>query len=45
MTGYRNYIAQLTIKSLLDTLSNNDFVNIYNYSKEVEELVPCFNVS
>lgn len=42
MTGYRNYVAQLTIKSLLDTFSNNDFVNIYNYSKTVEELVPCF---
>lgn len=42
MTGYRNYVAQLTIKSLLDTFSNNDFVNIYNYSKTVQELVPCF---
>lgn len=42
MTGYRNYIAQLTIKSLLDTFSNNDFVNIFNYSKTSQELVPCF---
>lgn len=42
MTGYRNYIAQLTIKSLLDTFSNNDFVNIFNYSNTVTELVPCF---
>ena len=42
MTGYRNYIAQLTIKSLLDTFSNSDFVNIYNYSKTVQEIVPCF---
>lgn len=43
MTGYRNYIAQLTIKSLLDTFSNNDFVNIYTYAGNlVHELVPCF---
>lgn len=44
MTGYRNYIAQLTIKSLLDTFSNNDFVNIYNFSAEVQNIVPCFGV-
>lgn len=43
MTGFRNYIAQLTVRSILDTFSNNDFINIYNYSKTVEELVPCFN--
>jgi voltage-dependent calcium channel alpha-2/delta-4 len=42
MTGYRNYIAQYTIKSLLDTFSNNDFVNIFNYSATTEELIPCF---
>lgn len=45
MTGYRNYIAQLTIKSLLDTFSNNDFVNIYNFSAGVDHIVPCFGVS
>ena len=45
MTGFRNFIAQLTIKSILDTFSNNDFINIYNYSETVRELVPCFNVS
>lgn len=43
MFGFRNFIAQLTIKSLLDTLSNNDFLNIYIYSENVTELVPCFN--
>lgn len=45
MYGFRNYIAQLTVKSVLDTFSNNDFINIYNYSETVRELVPCFNVS
>uniref|UniRef100_A0A336MH80 CSON014735 protein n=1 Tax=Culicoides sonorensis TaxID=179676 RepID=A0A336MH80_CULSO len=42
MTGYRNYIAQLTIKNLLDTFSNNDFVNIFNFSSEVSQIIPCF---
>lgn len=44
-TGYRNYIAQLTIRSLLDTFSNNDFVNIFNFSAEYDKVVPCFGVS
>ncbi|XP_055640550.1 voltage-dependent calcium channel subunit alpha-2/delta-3 isoform X1 [Toxorhynchites rutilus septentrionalis] len=43
MTGYRNYIAQLTVKSILDTFSNNDFINIYKYSNDVEPLIPCFS--
>ncbi|XP_038110145.1 voltage-dependent calcium channel subunit alpha-2/delta-3 isoform X2 [Culex quinquefasciatus] len=43
MTGYRNYIAQLTVKSVLDTFSNNDFINIYKYSNDVDPLVPCFS--
>jgi len=43
MTGYRNYVAQLTIKSVLDTFSNNDFIQIYNYSNGIDEVVPCFN--
>lgn len=45
MTGYRNYIAQLTIKNLLDTFSNNDFVNIFNFSSGISQIVPCFGVS
>lgn len=45
MTGYRNYIAELTIKSLLDTFSNNDFINIFTFSSEVTQIVECFGVS
>lgn len=45
MTGYRNYIAKLTIKNILDTFSNNDFVNIFNFSSEVSQIIPCFGVS
>ncbi len=44
MTGFRNFIAQLTVKSILDTFSNNDFINILWYSKNVTTLVPCFSV-
>nr|XP_029712886.1 LOW QUALITY PROTEIN: voltage-dependent calcium channel subunit alpha-2/delta-3-like [Aedes albopictus] len=43
MTGYRNYIAQLTVKSVLDTFSNNDFINIYKYSNDVDPLIDCFS--
>lgn len=42
MRGYRSYVAQLTIKFLLDTFSNNDFITVLNYSKTTEDLVPCF---
>jgi voltage-dependent calcium channel alpha-2/delta-4 len=42
MTGYRNTIAELTVSNILDTLNNNDFVNVYNYSFETDEIVPCF---
>lgn len=43
MEGFRNYIAQLTVKSILDTFSNNDFFNIYSYTNTVTALVECFN--
>jgi len=42
MTGYRNTIARLTVSNILDTLNNNDFVNVFNYSEEADEVVPCF---
>lgn len=45
MTGFRNYIAKLTVNKIMETFSNNDFFNIYNYSKTIQELVPCFKVS
>lgn len=45
MTGYRFYIAQLTIRSLLGSFSNNDFVNIFNYSKTTGDVIPCFKDS
>lgn len=42
MTGFKNYVARRTLRSLLDTLSNNDFVNVYTFKKEVAEVVNCF---
>lgn len=34
--------AKTTVNSILDTLSNNDFVTLLKYNKETTELVPCF---
>lgn len=42
MTGERSELAKGVISAILDTLSNNDFVNIYKFSDSTEELVPCF---
>jgi len=42
MTGYRNTIAVRTVSNILDTLNNNDFVNVFNYSDRADEVVPCF---
>ncbi|XP_031619026.1 voltage-dependent calcium channel subunit alpha-2/delta-3-like [Contarinia nasturtii] len=50
MVGYLGFVAKLTIKSLLDTFSNNDFFNIYTFSREndtsnplVKPLINCFD--
>ncbi|XP_059614107.1 voltage-dependent calcium channel subunit alpha-2/delta-3 isoform X2 [Phlebotomus argentipes] len=42
MTGQRNDIAKHVVNSILDTLGTNDFVNIFNFSLGVDEIVPCF---
>ena len=42
MTGERREIAKSVVNALLDTLGNNDFVNVYRFSDDTEELVPCF---
>lgn len=34
--------AKATVSSILDTLSNNDFVTLLKYANETTELVPCF---
>lgn len=42
MAGYRNFVAKFTVERLLETLSNNDFVNILSFSNDSSEVVPCF---
>lgn len=42
MTGFRNHVAKFTIRSILETFSNNDFFTIYNYSSTVSDIIPCF---
>lgn len=42
MTGMRKEIARHAANSILDTLGNNDFVNIFTFSEDTQELVPCF---
>ena len=43
MTGLRQEIAKHVVLNILDTLNENDFVNIFTFSETTQELVPCFN--
>ncbi|XP_043644315.1 voltage-dependent calcium channel subunit alpha-2/delta-3 isoform X4 [Drosophila teissieri] len=42
MLGQRLDIAKHVVKTILDTLGTNDFVNIFTFDKEVSPVVPCF---
>lgn len=42
MTGMRKHIAAFTVKNILDTFSNNDYINLLNFSTTVDFIVPCF---
>ncbi|XP_026738649.1 voltage-dependent calcium channel subunit alpha-2/delta-4 isoform X2 [Trichoplusia ni] len=42
MTGFKNYVARRTLGSILDTLSNNDYVNVYTFKNKTEFVVACF---
>lgn len=42
MSGHKANLAGATVEAILDTLSDNDFVNLYKFSDATEETVPCF---
>lgn len=42
MTGQRRDVARHVVESILDTLTSNDFVNIFTFSDELKEVVECF---
>lgn len=41
-TNFIFFIARATVMSILDTLSNNDFVTLLSYNNQTEDMVPCF---
>lgn len=43
MTGMRREIARHVVHNILDTLGNNDYVNIFTFSNTTEPLVECFD--
>ncbi|XP_017771996.1 PREDICTED: voltage-dependent calcium channel subunit alpha-2/delta-3 isoform X2 [Nicrophorus vespilloides] len=43
MTGMRREIAKHVVNNILDTLGNNDYVNIYTFGNTTEPLVECFD--
>lgn len=42
MTGQRKDIARHVVENILDTLTSNDFVNIFTFSDKIKEVVECF---
>jgi len=45
MTGMRRRIAKAVVNTILDTLTENDYVNVFNFSDLTHALVGCFNKS
>ncbi|XP_066951504.1 voltage-dependent calcium channel subunit alpha-2/delta-3-like isoform X4 [Macrobrachium rosenbergii] len=43
MTGLNREIAKHVVLNILETLNENDFVNVFNFTNDTKELVPCFN--
>lgn len=43
MTGMRREIARHVVYNILDTLGNNDYVNIYTFTNTTDPLIECFN--
>jgi len=45
MTGLRREIAKHVVYTILDTLTDNDYVNVLNFTDETHPVVPCFKDS
>lgn len=45
MKGQRKYIAKQVVSTILETLTTNDFVNVFKFAEEIESVVQCFNES
>lgn len=43
MTGMRREIARHVVNNILETLGNNDYVNILTFSNTTDPLVECFD--
>lgn len=43
MTGTRRHMSMQVVNQILDTLNDNDFVNIYTFNNVTMPLVDCFN--
>lgn len=41
-SGMGKHIASFTVSSILQTFSNNDYLNIISYNNTVKFVVPCF---
>lgn len=42
MSGQSFNLAITTVTAILDTLSDNDFVNLISFSDKTRSVVPCF---
>lgn len=42
MSGLNKQLARVTVSAILDTLNDNDFVNVYTFAEQTEELLPCY---
>ncbi|KAI4463039.1 voltage-dependent calcium channel subunit alpha-2/delta-related [Holotrichia oblita] len=43
MTGKRRIISRHIVHDILDTLADNDYVNVFTFANTTEPLITCFN--
>ena len=42
ITGQARQLAVATVSTILDTLTDNDFFNVYIFSESTQDLLPCY---